>query len=71
MTDLLAEERSLVAEASPENDVWLQDLVRRSPLVPDRALRRHWQRVVPWLPIAARYELAAILLDIERALACD
>jgi len=69
MTDLLGDERSLVAEASPENNAWLQDLVRRSPLVPDRALRRHWLQVVPWLPIAARYELAAILLDVERALA--
>jgi hypothetical protein len=59
-----------MTEASPENDTWLQDLVQRSSLLPETALRRHWQSVVPWLPIAARYELAAILLDIERALAC-
>jgi hypothetical protein len=59
-----------MTDASPENDVWLRDLVQRSPLLPDASLRRHWQLLVPWLPIAARYELAAILLEIERAGAC-
>jgi len=59
-----------MTDAAPENDAWLQDLVHRSPLLPDAALRRHWRLLVPWLPIAARYELAAILLEIERAVAC-
>jgi hypothetical protein len=59
-----------MTETSPENDAWLETLVQRSPLLPDPALRRHWQRLVPWLPVAARYELAAILLEIERAVAC-
>jgi len=56
---------------SPENDTWLRDLVRRTPILPDAALRGHWIQVIPWLPIAARYELAAILLDVERATACN
>ena len=56
--------------SSPENDAWLEALVERSPLLPDAALRRHWRLLVPWLPVAARYELAAILLDIERATTC-
>ena len=53
--------------ASPENDAWLADLVQRSPLLPDRVLKRHWRRVIPYLPLQARYELAAILLEIEHA----
>jgi hypothetical protein len=60
-----------LAEASPENDTWLRELVERSPLLPDAALRRHWRHLVPWLPVAARYELAAILLEVDRAAACD
>jgi hypothetical protein len=59
-----------MTETSPENDAWLQDLVKRSPLLADAVLRRHWRVLVPWLPIAARYELAAILLEVERAVAC-
>jgi hypothetical protein len=59
-----------MTDGSPEDDRWLQQLVERSPVLPDRALRRHWQRVIPWLPMAARYELAAILLDIDRSVAC-
>jgi hypothetical protein len=59
------------ADASPENDAWLRELVQRSPLLPDPALRRYWRLLVPWLPVAARYELAAILLDIERAATCS
>ena len=59
-----------MTEASPENDGWLKALVERSPLLPEAALRRHWRLLVPWLPIAARYELAAVLLEIERAGAC-
>jgi hypothetical protein len=55
----------------PESNAWLRDVVDRSPLLPDAALRRHWQRVIPWLPIAARYELAAILLEVEHGLQCD
>ena len=57
-------------EHSPEDDAWLQRLVKRSPLLADSALRRHWVQVIPWLPVAARYELAAILLDFDRAVEC-
>jgi hypothetical protein len=57
-------------DGSPENDHWLRELIERSPLVPDLTLRRHWEQLVPWLPVAARYELAAILLDVEHALPC-
>jgi hypothetical protein len=56
-------------EALPDDPKWLSELVRRSPLLPESALRRHWQHLIPWLPPAARYELAGILLDIE--LACQ
>jgi hypothetical protein len=56
-----------MTDGSPENDKWLQQLVNRSPLVPDIGLRRHWQNLIPWLPTPARYELAAILLDFDRA----
>jgi hypothetical protein len=27
--------------------------------------------VIPWLPVAARYELAAILLELEHSLQCE
>jgi hypothetical protein len=57
-----------MAEPSPEDPQWLQALIDRSPLLPDPALRRHWSRVAPWLPLAARYELAAVLRDIEHHL---
>jgi hypothetical protein len=53
-------------DGSPEDTSWLTALVARSALLPDPQLRAHWQRVVPWLPTAARYELAATLLDAER-----
>jgi hypothetical protein len=56
-----------VAEASPENDAWLRSLVDRSPVLPDPILRAHWHRIIPWLSHAARYELAATLLDVEHA----
>jgi hypothetical protein len=52
-------------QAQPDDPEWLRALLRRSPLLPEAALRRHWQHLVPWLPTAARYELAAILLDVE------
>ena len=55
-------------EPAPDSDVWLQTLVDNSPLLPDPSIRAHWRRLVPWLPIQARYELAAILLDIDHAL---
>jgi hypothetical protein len=58
-----------MVDGSPESDLWLRKLVERSPLLADRALRRHWRNLIPWLPIAARYELAAVLLDFERAVA--
>jgi hypothetical protein len=59
-----------MTDGSPENDLWLGELVERSPLLPDAVLRRHWRNVIPWLPIAVRYELAAILLESNRADAC-
>jgi hypothetical protein len=56
-----------MTDPSPENDEWLGELIDRSPVLPDATLRRHWRTVVPWLTTAARYELAAILLDVEHA----
>jgi hypothetical protein len=53
-------------DGSPENDGWLNELVGRSTLLAEPSLRRHWQRLIPWLPTPARYELAAILLDFEQ-----
>jgi hypothetical protein len=55
-------------EPSPEDPTWLHTLVERTPLLPDAHLRGHWLRVIPWLPVAARYELAATLREVERAL---
>jgi hypothetical protein len=60
-----------MSEGSPEDDSWLEDLIARSSLIPDPRLRHHWCRVVHWLPVATRYELAAILLDVEQSLGCD
>jgi len=54
-------------EAAPDDPEWLSSLVARSPLLPDRRLRAHWQRLIPWLPTAAKYELAAALLTAEQA----
>ena len=56
-------------DASPDDPAWLSELVDASVLLPDPKLRAHWQRLIPWLPSAARYELAATLLDAERWLA--
>jgi hypothetical protein len=61
----------LMTDGSPESDDWLTKLIERSPLVPEASLRRHWRRVIPLLPIALRYELAAILVDVEHRLACN
>jgi len=55
------------AESAPDDPEWLRELVRRSPLLPERALRRHWIAVIPWLPSALRYELAGILMEVEVA----
>lgn len=52
----------------PDNTTWLRALVDRSALLPEQSLRRHWQRVIPFLSTAQRYELAAVLLETERAL---
>jgi hypothetical protein len=52
-------------EASPEDPAWLQTLVQQTPLLPDPGLRAHWIRVIPWLGVAARYELAAALRAVE------
>ena len=51
--------------ASPDNIEWLIQLVGHSPLLPDPALRHHWQQLIPWLGTSARYVLAAVLLDIQ------
>jgi hypothetical protein len=53
----------------PENLEWLIALVRRSPVIADEDLRRHWSVVVRWLSLDQRYTLAAILLDVEHACA--
>jgi hypothetical protein len=60
-----------MSDGSPENDAWLRLLLDRSPLLIQDELREHWLRLISWLPVAARYELAAILLEVEQALACD
>ena len=54
-----------MTEASPANNVWLADLLERTPLLPEPTLRQHWRTLIPWLPETLRYELAAILLDSE------
>jgi hypothetical protein len=59
-----------MTDGSPEDDVWLGKLIDRSPLLPDAVLRRHWRSLVPWLPVAARYELAAALIEVERHVRC-
>jgi hypothetical protein len=56
-------------DGSPENDDWLGRLIDRSPLLPDASLRGHWRQVMPSLPTALRYELAAILQEVEHTLA--
>jgi len=56
-------------DGSPENDAWLPELIDHSALLTDVAIKRHWRSLVPWLPTRARYELAAILLDVELAVA--
>jgi hypothetical protein len=50
---------------NPDDPAWLHELLRRSVLVP-AAARRHWQRLLPFLSTAERYELAATLLEAER-----
>ena len=57
----------LTANPAPDDAEWLRKLVRRSPLLADRAMRQHWERVLPVLQAPERYTLAAILLDIEHA----
>ncbi|HEY1295407.1 MAG TPA: hypothetical protein VGJ60_20205 [Chloroflexota bacterium] len=57
----------MLAEDQVERDEWLCALIERSPVLADAALRRHWSELVPWLPPAARYELAGILLEFEQA----
>jgi hypothetical protein len=55
------------ADGEVARDDWLAALIARSPVLTDLQVRRHWQRLVPWLPTAAREELAGILLDVEQA----
>jgi hypothetical protein len=59
-----------MTDGSPESVRWLRQLIDRSPLLPDAALRRHWREVIPFLPTASRYELAAILVDVEHIATC-
>ena len=56
-----------MVEASPQDVEWLSQLVRRSPILHDKAIRRHWQKIIPWLSLEHRYVLAAILMEIENA----
>jgi hypothetical protein len=53
--------------STPEDPDWLAALVKRSPVLPDPALREHWRTVITWLPTQLRYELAGILMDVEVA----
>jgi hypothetical protein len=59
----------MAAEADVDVDdvAWLDALVAGSPLLPDAALRRHWRKVIAWLPLAAREELAEVLQSVEEA----
>jgi hypothetical protein len=54
-------------DRSPESDAWLERLIEHSPALPEASLRRHWRRLIPWLSLSARYELAAVLLEVEHA----
>jgi hypothetical protein len=58
-------------DGSPQDDAWLRALIARSALLPEQGLRAHWQTVVPWLAIDTRYELAAVLLEVEHTPACS
>jgi hypothetical protein len=57
----------LTADPAPDDPTWLREVVRRSPLLPDERVRRHWERVIPFLQAPERYALAAILLEVEHA----
>jgi hypothetical protein len=56
-----------MGSASPEDDAYLVSLIRRTVLLPERDLRRHWERLAPLLPIPQRYALAAVLVELEQA----
>jgi hypothetical protein len=43
------------------------ELLERSPLLPDAALRQHWRELLPWLSASDRYELVATLLAAQAA----
>jgi hypothetical protein len=60
-----------MTDSTPDHPEWLRALVARSPLLPDPDVRRHWQRVIPWLSTAQRYELAATLLEVEQRVRRD
>jgi len=57
----------MLPEEDLDSDRWLGLLIARSPVLADAQVRRHWLHILPWLPPAARYELAGILLDVEHA----
>jgi hypothetical protein len=63
-----ASRRPAAPGAGPDDAGYLLDLLARSPLLPEPSMRRHWQRLVPWLDLAERYALAGILLEAEHAL---
>jgi hypothetical protein len=57
----------MLLEEEVDSDALLGSLIARSPMLADPQVRRHWLHLVPWLPQAAREELAGILLDVEQA----
>jgi hypothetical protein len=57
--------RWMRAETPDAGVAELRQLVLRSPLLPDPALRRHWLYVLGWLPEAAQRELMDILLPFD------
>jgi len=59
-------EQPLMRNSAPDDAAWLCQLVARSPVIPEARMRKHWQRVIPFLSAAQRYELAAALLDAEQ-----
>jgi hypothetical protein len=51
--------------AADDDVAKLKILVEQSPLLPEAELRRHWLRVIDWLPAAAREELVEILAEMD------
>ncbi|MBV9543188.1 MAG: hypothetical protein JOY61_02290 [Chloroflexi bacterium] len=53
---------------SPEDRTYLAGLIERSPLLPEARLRAHWLGLLPWLEVDERYELAAVLVNVEHVI---